>query len=886
MSLEGFYRTVIHAILASHPRLVERSLPLRWQAHELFGETRRPWSTDELKVAFLYLLNLSGKEFKLCLFVDGLDEYGGDHNAFADEIFDMTNNSAVKLCLASRPWPVFDYAFSRKSHLMLQNLTFPDIVRFTWTNFSCSHAFRSRLDTESDFLGDLVLQVAHKSEGVFLWVHLVVKSLLEGITNADRVEDLQERLNELPGDLEELYWKMFQSIEPRYCAHASRYFQISLAASGQMSAFAFFLADSGDPSSSLSSPIQPISNDRRLQAYHAIKTRLASRCMGLLEIPLPQPTSQIVRNEPSEFHQAEQSMHAPGRNTGSRTQPQSVDGADLEISPALGDIPAVSEPDRKVTFLHRTVKDFLERPDVRSEIVSVGPTGFNPYLPMLGGYLRLLKTLRDEQVDRHTLLEFASTYLELVADAERQSCPIQDEYIDTLDVVLTKLFLKYHLLPPGHHWTETRTTDTEPGFVAMTAEFNLGRYIRTKISTGSPVFQHTIERPLLDYVIQNCDKYPVFCENPTRPDGPLPSLEMITFMLDQKANPNDPYADSTVWGRFFDKVFEDWTATKSSERLEHWAIIVDVLISHDADPRVNQDSPLGSKIRETFGSVFPERARAFEKRLNRTKRRWSRLGRFITPRNQKQDRLTINPTPLPVLQRLESAEEGPVSRVSGADDSKDPRSARAQPFWDGDRERCQNPHPKNSPRVGCDVPPARPALRRFNRPRPSLYESHPEPQATRQLPLITPYYQGEDLAHGEINIDRFESQSASSPRLSSEHDRDEVHHNAGECDYVAPPHIPERRRRTSPQDGGSLLHHERAIWPKAQDGTVDLTSIMASLSLGDPPIERPENGSHNPGSSSQQHQDTEHQSSRGGQRHSTASREQQIRECLIRYLGG
>jgi len=44
-----------------------------------------------------------------------------------------------------------------------------------------------------------------------------------------------------------------------------------------------------------------------------------------------------------------------------------------------------------------------------------------------------------------------------------------------------------------------------------------------------------------------------------------------------------------------------------------------------------------------------------EKKLKRTKRRWSSIGKFITPRNKKLDILTFETTPLPVRLRMESA---------------------------------------------------------------------------------------------------------------------------------------------------------------------------------------------------------------------------------------
>jgi len=51
----------------------------------------------------------------------------------------------------------------------------------------------------------LVREIATKADDVFLWVKLVVVSLLRGLQNKDNDSDLQKRLMELPNDLSALY---------------------------------------------------------------------------------------------------------------------------------------------------------------------------------------------------------------------------------------------------------------------------------------------------------------------------------------------------------------------------------------------------------------------------------------------------------------------------------------------------------------------------------------------------------------------------------------------------------------------------------------------------------------------------------------------------------
>jgi hypothetical protein len=242
MSLEGFFRTVTHAVLSARPGLIPEVFPDRWANTKLFGEDMRSWSERELRQAFDLLLGQSGSAYKLSLFIDGLDEYEGDQSAFVEQLSLLTTTYDIKLCVASRPWPVFENVFCTGAHLMLQDLTLPDIVRFTWSKLHNHRGFKVLLAMENEYAGDLIMKISKKAECVFLWVDLITKSLLEGLANEDRVADLERRLEELPGDLEELYKKMFDSIEPFYRHKASRYLQIARAAAGKLSAPAIFFS--------------------------------------------------------------------------------------------------------------------------------------------------------------------------------------------------------------------------------------------------------------------------------------------------------------------------------------------------------------------------------------------------------------------------------------------------------------------------------------------------------------------------------------------------------------------------------------------------------------------------------------------------------------------
>jgi hypothetical protein len=700
MSLEGFYRTVIHAILSEMPRLLPDALPHRWTTSKLFGGDMRDWSMQELHQAFEFLLSKSGLSYRLCIFIDGLDEYEGDHDSFVEQLSTIALHHDVKMCIASRPWPVFELAFSTVAHLMLQDLTYPDIVRFTWSRLSGHRGFQYLVATEMEFAGNLVLEISDKAQGVFLWVSLVTKSLLTGLTNADRVVDLQQRLEELPGDLEELYYKMFNSIEPFYRAHASQYFQIALAATGQLSALAFFFADE-DPRFALEPTTNPLSDSQRQDRYEIIKTRLAGCCKGFLEIANPAPAYELDLI-PENLASDNNDLDAIGDNE-NRTDPP------METITQHGPICKDQDPptddtacaDRKVTYLHRTAKDFLESPKMRQQIVSMSGPGFNPYVSILSAYIMLIKTYHSSKVNRESLWLLITNFLEFAATAESSTMAVLTRYLDILDVVVAEVFRKCNLCMANSHWTTTRGiapgTQREVGFLALVAEYNLKKYIHSKLAAGMNIFEAGGGRPILDYVIEDYEIYPSLGEV-LEPLGMLvPSLALVRTLLARGENPNSKYNDTTTWTRLLD------TASKVAKNphmedehksllLGHWAQMVEAFIAHEADPLQNRNSPLLSKLREVFGPLLPQKAKDLEAQLKQTKRKWASIGKFITPRNWRLERLTIESTPLPVLMRLDSVAMAPqqLSERFGSHGRNHGQAKIQSVYVDGDISAAKN----------------------------------------------------------------------------------------------------------------------------------------------------------------------------------------------------
>lgn len=166
---------------------------------------------------------------------------------------------------------------------------------------------------------------------VFLWVTLVVNSLIEGLQNRDDMKTLRSRLSVLPAGLKPLYKRMIDQIEPLYHEKAGRTFDMVRLAAKPLSPLA--MSFSNHESREALSP-RSILSDAQIEMRHSVVARqLKAHTAGLIEI-----------SELNGDHRRE-----GGFDTESSTQ-ESVASKPWEQS--------------RLQYLHLTVKEFLLNGDV------------------------------------------------------------------------------------------------------------------------------------------------------------------------------------------------------------------------------------------------------------------------------------------------------------------------------------------------------------------------------------------------------------------------------------------------------------------------------------------------------------------------------------------
>jgi hypothetical protein len=273
-------------------------------------------------------------DIRLSLLIDGLDEYEGqqgDYEEMARLLCSMVNSSNIKICVSSRPLLAFEDVFGQYPGLRLQDLTYQDIKLYVSEKLGGHPRFQLLAARETEGAPALIEEVVAKANGVFLWVRLVVESLISGLRNRDGISDLQRRLFLLPSDLEDLYTHMMCSFEDFYMLKASETFQLVRAQrnrkpySGSIpvgqevfTIFALAMADSEDDSETfsriLNSPIGTVSLEEIDEVCCEMAARLKVRCAGLLELQGHQDSTTVGAIEKVHWQAKVQYLHRTARD--------------------------------------------------------------------------------------------------------------------------------------------------------------------------------------------------------------------------------------------------------------------------------------------------------------------------------------------------------------------------------------------------------------------------------------------------------------------------------------------------------------------------------------------------------------------------------------------
>lgn len=464
MTVEGLLRTLLQECLRQLPSAIPDLLPERWEAACLFDVDDYSWSFEELSDALRRLVTEIYPRRKFFFMIDGLDECSGDHRRLIELISELAESAEnLKLCVASRPWTNFEDAFKRQPQLMLQDLTKADIDHYVTSMFNANEGFSELQQREPKYSERLLADISNKAEGVFLWVFLVVQSLLDGLTNGDRVRDLKNRLEKLPRDLGNLFERILHNLDESYLTHASQLFQIVKACDDSPTLLCVALADIGDGSHALNEPVEATTSTKQVIICKSMRRRLISRCRGLLDVSEPSRNFGELSDEPP--------VH--NRMFASNSHPDCY----LEVQ-----------------YLHRSVRDFIEAPRVWKWILSINRETFDPNLRLFKSYLLQLKSLDPESLRGPNFwfivcacIKYAKRTLDTQGKSEEVIILLEE--LDRVSTLLTtrsektgRTFLGRCGTLDNSHWSAFFITHiSQPSFLHLMSICGIHQYLETHI---------------------------------------------------------------------------------------------------------------------------------------------------------------------------------------------------------------------------------------------------------------------------------------------------------------------------------------------------------------------------------------------------------------------
>lgn len=362
-SQAGLLRSLLYQILRQRPDMISQAYPQVWRL--LFpepGVSRSIYNLDQGKLiplqdvksldATLQAISsqLVDSGAKLCFFIDGLDEYDGEPSAMVELVKKMRRLNNLKLCVSSRDWNEFETQFGRGgSKLYMQDFNYEDITAYVRDTLGNSPDYQDLEDDE--IIGEEIQKIiVQNARGVFLWVFLVVGSLQEGLINGESMARLKTRLNELPTELDDYFKQILLGhVHQKYRSESAEMFSVTLEGSEDLPVMAYWFMGEQEPDYAVNLEIKPLSPQALNKRFKAIKKRLSSSCKGLLYIHYRMP----------------QGDDAPT-------------GSSILFN-------------RKVSFLHRTVRDYLMLDDTREILRAWNSSSFDPHASICQAVLGMLK---------------------------------------------------------------------------------------------------------------------------------------------------------------------------------------------------------------------------------------------------------------------------------------------------------------------------------------------------------------------------------------------------------------------------------------------------------------------------------------------------------------
>ena len=418
-----------------------------------------------------------------------------------------------------------------------------------------------------------MVSIVERADGVFLWVKLVVRSLLEGLSNRDEVPDLQRRLQAIPLDLEDLFKSMLDKIDSFYLEKAAKIFQIIRASHRitdgwevdpdqllRLDTLSLSFAISSEPNQVFTAKPQAMSEEDRQEKRQDMKDQLKVCCAGLIETGMTSTTLD------------------------------------------------------RVLYLHRTVRDYLDRPDnLKMLVTRTATSDFEPSTEMLRSLIIQLQRLDSlDSLEKGVFNLFSSTALMYARQAETDAKRANSELLNQFNETVTNIVRKN----PDLDWHGYGTWATslflervEDTFLAVAIKWDLVSFMENHFMKTRYRSTKKKGRPLLEYALGYEEKRGPEMKDKYRYS---PRPRMVALLLEHGCDCNESYqggeplSKTAIFNAITQARRNDFEVITEKERelLSLWLEVVKLMLKHGATASVFLTDRNGQ--RETARKVLTE----------------------------------------------------------------------------------------------------------------------------------------------------------------------------------------------------------------------------------------------------------------------------------------
>ena len=543
-SEQGMLVSLLHSLLKQKKDLIpsafgERLRHLCLHPDENLGKPSLQEAREAIKQLFT-----TQRDTAFFLAIDGLDEFDARVSEIhIENLLKLGRSLAeypnVKIAFASRPLIQFEDAFSDCPSLRMHDLTHDDIRRYVDERLEKHRDMQKLIRRDTSNANKLVKTIVESSSGVFLWVRLVVDSLIDGLRNSDSVHDLQRRLEMLPTDLYDLYEAILSQVPESYRFQTMKLLRLVLCGvecGRELSVQGLWFAEEDTNGLVTETATPPLSEEDLEHRFHTMERRINSRCRGLVEISHSSATWESLSS-------MAQTPYSDVYNPENRLM------------------------NAHVVLLHRSVQEFLSNYKWGNYVHLEG-RNTNPWLPLFRSAVLILKTYRFEPGKDNwpILLKLASYAGRRAQDSQNSHMMQTAALLKVLDNTMSSYHSKIQAsfaenpgMPdafntnPGveSHWSawyevvkdhdiriEGGPQERKPNFMTFTTTHNLTKYLEYQLMNDGPNSLQKQGLSLLGYAL---------CQPTPCSPFPIVSVPLVELLLHREFKPSEMFRGASLW---------------------------------------------------------------------------------------------------------------------------------------------------------------------------------------------------------------------------------------------------------------------------------------------------------------------------------------------------